>query len=95
MENCGNEKRKKIVKGMKKLISNKAVRAIRRISQVPPEEIKTLLIQKLLEEFSEYLFSYNEEELKDIELICKEIRKPDKYSEGWVLVNSRGHQQDK
>ena len=93
---------------MKKLISNRAAKAIRekhslleivngiiRIGQVHPKEIKTLLKQKLLEEVSEYLFSGKEEELKDIELICKEIRKPDKYSEGWVLVNSRGHQQEK
>lgn len=93
---------------MKKLISNRAYKAIYEkhsideiengiitISKVPENEIVSLLKQKLLEEVSEYLFSEDEEELKDIELICKEIRKPNLYSEGWVLINSRGHQQDK
>ena len=90
---------------MKKLISNRAAKAIREkhtleeiengIIKVLPEEIKTLLIQKLLEEVSEFLVSYDEEELKDIELICKEIRKPNKFSKGWILINSRGHQQKK
>lgn len=93
---------------MKKLISNKAAAVIREkhtqeeiengiieLGQVRHHDVRGYLQAKLLEEVSEYLFSESEEELKDIELICKEIRKPDKYSEGWVLVNSRGHQQEK
>ena len=93
---------------MKKLISNKAARVIRekhtqkeiyngiiKIERVYGVEFMNLLRHKLLEEVSEFLMSHDEEELKDIELICQEIRKPDKYSEGWVLVNSCGHQQDK
>jgi len=93
---------------MKKLISNRAARTIQEkhskeeiengiitLFKVSENEIISLLKQKLLEEVNEYLFSNDEEELQDIELICREIRKPKYYSEGWVLINTRGHQQNK
>lgn len=96
---------------MKKLISNKAAKAIRekhtseeiengiiKLERIEEWEIRSLLAEKLLEEMSEFLFASpyeREEELDDIILICNEIKKPDRYSEGWVLVNSRGHTQEK
>ena len=93
---------------MKKLISNKAAKVIQEkhtteelkngiitLSKIPKDEIVYFLKQKLLEEVNEYLFSNDEEELQDIELICREIRKPHYFSEGWILINTRGHQQNK
>ena len=63
-------------------------------------EIWLLLQQKLLEEVNEYLSSVTAieriEELNDIILICEELRDGiDKFSKGYVLVNTRGSIQKK
>ena len=95
---------------MRKLISNKANAKIRTkhteeelfggiivLDKVIKEEIPYRLREKLLEEVLEYINEPSEHELKDIEHVIKAIRDfPNSvYSEGWILRNNRGHQQEK
>ena len=57
-------------------------------------DMETLLYQKLLEETSEVIFAPNRIELKkelnDLIEVCKALQgKSDRFSEGWVLENTK------
>ena len=57
-------------------------------------EVLCLLEEKILEEVNEYFFANNgklqEKELQDIIDVCLAIQgKSDKFSEGWILENTK------
>lgn len=57
-------------------------------------EVFELLEQKLLEEVNEFIFAQDlrdrEKELKDLIYVCLALQgKSDKFSEGWILENTK------
>jgi len=95
---------------MRKLISNKPAAKIQRkhtwaeievgiiiLDKADPKEYKRLSWHKLVEEIGEFIVEPSMAEFKDIGHAIKAIWDfPNSvYSEGWILRNNRGHQQEK